>query len=545
MFRKNGQKFFDIYFPLLITQLLLYALLCFVSFKYLIVNYNEVLQSEALNLAESGQFGELSLQPNKNMPFNVHIIDAGKDLYLSKSWDAFTSENRFAFKAFLLLTFFLLILDIKLFLVLVLSKDRDENLSLEYLNATEEKKKLLESRDDFYLELKRALSHQRVVSEPNKHQSTPDFLEVFYEFMNQLPMSIYLVLSEKPKKAKTDKILYRNDLAVESFSKHNYLQSAPVFQQNPFLFEAAKGKYGVIAKNVPCVLDRKKNYYCVYKLKFQQQDVWMLVDTFETFVLESKKIVHSKIASVTELATGIAHELNNPLSIVLSGLQNLLRYTDLKSHKNKTIAKRLNLDTDNMTKYYAELKLDKIIAGIEDSSNRMARIIWKILSLNKKESLNLNQVSPTLLAKNSLMICMADIGAKEISDNLVLVDDLEEDLPNIYCRAYNFEFAMLEILKNALWALKKSSNQQKVLMFRVFQQNKKVIFEVVDNGIGIEQTHLSRVFDPFFSTKPEGQGIGLGLFISHYILECQHQAQLKIYSEKGVGTKVIVEFPAV
>lgn len=543
MSKDSSQGLFDIYIPMVIVQVLLYGLLLMVSSHYLSESYQKVIEKEALELINEGKFDSFDRNMTEKSKWVVNVVHQGESLYLSKDWSHFFYENRSPFKLFIVLTFLIVIVNIKLLIDLLFFRTKKENRIIEYLDADEDKKFLMENRNDFYKELRTKLLKHYDDKVPHQKTSEPDYNELISNLFDQFPFAVYVEKSHKnlDESRQSHKVHFANEHAVKTLSMHSYLGAVPLFQQNPQLLE--KDVLGEIGRNIPCIVDRKKSYYFVYKLKVLDKNVWFLLNTFETFVFESRKIIYNKLAAVTDLATGMAHELNNPLSIVLSGVQNLLRYTDIQNPKNRKLAQNLEIDPLKLQQYFSKLRLDKIVDGIEDSSSRMARIVWKILGLKKKEHLDFRAISPLVLAQNAVMVGLADITAKNISDNLVVVKDFQEDMPLIYCRAYEFEFAVLEIIKNALWALAQSDDEKKVLMFRCFHQNNQVIFEIVDNGVGVDPLYHNRVFDPFFTLKPAGEGIGLGLYISHFILQCQHQAQVSFYSEPNHGTKVIIGMP--
>ena len=124
--------------------------------------------------------------------------------------------------------------------------------------------------------------------------------------------------------------------------------------------------------------------------------------------------------------------------------------------------------------------------------------------------------------------------------------DLDNTLPDVCCFPGDFNEVILNIIVNAGQAIAKkfeAKNQKGIIYVRTSHNAAKVSIEIQDNGIGIPESIKSRVYDPFFTTKPVGEGTGQGLYLSHQIIEKKHGGRIYFESVEGEGTTFKIELP--
>ncbi len=237
--------------------------------------------------------------------------------------------------------------------------------------------------------------------------------------------------------------------------------------------------------------------------------------------LEARLHQAQKLESIGTLASGIAHEINNPLT-------GIINYAQL-------IADR----TDNDS-------LREFARGIVEEGNRVAVIVRNLLSFSRqqKESHSRARVADIVAATLSL------VGAALRKDGIDVQVETPADLPSIKCRSQQIQQVLLNLLTNArdgLNARYPGLDENKLI--RVTAEKVEhdgrawVRLAVEDHGVGIPSALLGRVFDPFFTTKPRDQGTGLGLSISYGIAR-DHHGTLTVESEPNVRTRFILELPA-
>ena len=222
----------------------------------------------------------------------------------------------------------------------------------------------------------------------------------------------------------------------------------------------------------------------------------------------------SRLASVGEMAAGIAHEINNPLTGVL-GFSSLLLQKDLPDD----VRKDLNI--------------------VYEGAQRVASITRRMLTFarqqkQEKASVDINDIIETTLEMRAYALDLSNIN---------LVKQLEHGLPKITADAGQLQQVFLNIILNAETELVKANKGGNLLvMTEKVDDTIRISFK--DDGPGIPKENLDKVFDPFFTTREVGQGVGLGLSVSHGIVS-QHGGRIYAESQPGKGTTFVVELPIV
>ncbi len=253
--------------------------------------------------------------------------------------------------------------------------------------------------------------------------------------------------------------------------------------------------------------------YKIKKMKEMQNDF-----SRENKVLEDKLIRSERLAIVGQMAAGYAHELNNSLTSILG-------YTELVQ--------------TTLSKNYPELKdlLEKI-STIFNQTERASKLSQNLLNLSRKAP---SEREPTDIRKILEQI-LSFTEHRALSKDFKVVTDFEPSLPLISVNPGRVEQVFLNLILNAFHAMTKGGTLT-IRVKRVRQDMGDVLrLEFSDTGHGISQQHLKEIFDPFFSTKEESGGTGLGLFISRKIVE-NYQGSIEVESQEHEGTTFIVEFP--
>jgi len=239
-----------------------------------------------------------------------------------------------------------------------------------------------------------------------------------------------------------------------------------------------------------------------------------------------KKLIHAdRMASLGEMASGIAHEINQPLNTISFVMDNILYEA----------AKDRNIEKD-----YFEKKSNKIFENII----RIRNIIDHIRAFSRSHD---DYISTGFDINSSINNAVAMITEqfKHLSISLSL--ELEENLPLIIGNTFNFEQVVLNLLSNAKDALleKKSKWPADYDMFievKSFRENQYVVIEFIDNGTGISDEDIDNIMLPFYTTKDTGKGTGLGLSISYHIIK-EMNGSIEITSNifNGVTFRIILQ----
>ena len=225
----------------------------------------------------------------------------------------------------------------------------------------------------------------------------------------------------------------------------------------------------------------------------------------------SKNLAHTeKMAAVGTLAAGVAHEVNNPLGGVLTCLENM----------------RANPDDAEMRARYIEL--------MEDGLKRIGHTITTLLDFSRRRGM---RTEPTSIKHN--MTHVAELTAYQLRKaNVEISWDLDEDDPHVLADHFQMEQLFLNLYLNAAKAMPEGGT----LTLRTRVEGEDVIAEVEDTGIGMAPSVQERVFDPFFTTRPVGEGTRLGLSVSDAIASA-HGGRIEFESEVGKGTLFRVILP--
>ena len=254
---------------------------------------------------------------------------------------------------------------------------------------------------------------------------------------------------------------------------------------------------------------------------------------------QSQLIQAEKMASLGELTAGIAHEIQNPLNFVnnFSEVSNELideMYAELSKgdiEEAKAIAADIKQNLEKINHHGK--RADAIVKGMLQHSRSSSGV---------KESTDINK-----LADEYLRLAYHGLRAKDKSFNATLKTDFDETIGEINIMAQDIGRVILNLFTNAFYAV----NERKIAQGNgyeptVYVNTKKTgkTIEIIigDNGNGIPQKILDKIFQPFFTTKPSGQGTGLGLSLSYDIVNA-HGGELKVITEEGVGTKFIICLP--
>ncbi len=280
--------------------------------------------------------------------------------------------------------------------------------------------------------------------------------------------------------------------------------------------------------------------------------IYGMLGTYDD-ITESKKmremmVETEKMMSVGGIAAGIAHEINNPLGIVLQAVQNLQQRTRADFRKNQEAAATIGLDLGLMAEYMRVRKLDVFIEDIQSAALRAAAIIRHMLDFTRRSESRRDVCDLADIAQKALALAQSDYDLKKSYDfkRIQVNQDISTDLPRISCTATEIEQVVLNLLRNAAQAMAESMPPVETprIDIRIAAIPDGVRLELSDNGPGIPPEIQARIFEPFFTTKPPGQGTGLGLSVSYFIVTKGHKGRMWVESSPGKGARFVVELPS-
>ncbi len=269
--------------------------------------------------------------------------------------------------------------------------------------------------------------------------------------------------------------------------------------------KTASGKEIDVIISAKCVEDEAGNFAGIEGV---------IRDITEEKLLNRHLARTERLASVGQLAAGVAHEINNPLGIIMC-------YGDLIT-KNKSSNEQVKDDIGVILKHARGCKT--IVESL----------------------LNFARASETTMIKADINQCVDEIFSvlqnQAKKNNITFQQSLDEGLQQFYFDEYKIKQVLMNLLLNGIQAMPEGGSLK--VTSRLEKEDNKITIEVKDTGTGIAEDNLDRIFEPFFTTKGTSEGTGLGLSVSYGIVK-QHNGEIKVSSQKNVGTTFSISLPFV
>lgn len=302
-------------------------------------------------------------------------------------------------------------------------------------------------------------------------------------------------LAELVSEDKVDKI-------KESITKAAKL-GVPTLQQEISLLPKEGFAATVLISLIPSV----KNFQ-VYRI------VGTATDISERIELEKRLIQSERLASMGQAAASLAHEINNPLGIILGFTQDVLS----EIPKKKSIHKHLKI--------------------IEQETARCAEVVKNLLDFTRSRPLEIRPIKLDTLLKSSFSL----VNIKMKKQHITLEKNIPPDLPLIKADAVQLRQVIINVLLNSIQSMPEGGKITVSASYNFRNRaSNEIIMEIADTGRGISPSELEKIFDPFYSGK-KTLGTGLGLAISRQIIEA-HQGHIEMQSKLGEGSKCIIGLP--
>ena len=329
--------------------------------------------------------------------------------------------------------------------------------------------------------------------------------------------------------------LYGSDSQNEMIGKH-VLRFLPSGLKSRFRDIYNKTLEDGLVQSVELKLINKKNVPFISEIsttliqgKGGESIAFMIVihDITHRKKLERQMIHNDRMTTLGEMATGIAHEINQPLNTLSILFDNML----LAASKE-----------DSLPKSYLEKKTEKIYDNIFRIKNIIDHV--RVFSRSQEDSIFSSfEVGESI--KNAISMI-----AEQFRHKLIELEvNIKERLPSAYGNTYQFEQVILNLLINSKDAIEEMESRmndeyEKKIGIAAYQSCKLIIIEVTDNGIGIKPEEIEKIMLPFYTTKEAGKGTGLGLSITFGIIK-EMKGEITFQSEPNKGTKVTIKVPVV
>lgn len=247
---------------------------------------------------------------------------------------------------------------------------------------------------------------------------------------------------------------------------------------------------------------------------------------------QAQLLQQEKMASIGQLAAGVAHEINNPLGFVSSNLRSLTGYVNELIQRASKDSAAVAADED--LQYLIE-DVPLLVKETSDGLERVRKIVQDLRDFSRIDSADEWELSDV----NANLQKAINVGLVDYKSRIDIQTEWG-DVPPVQCLASQINQVFLNILLNAAQAI--SAAGTIVVRTRRDPSTQSVVIEFEDTGCGISPDNLTRIFEPFFTTKPVGSGTGLGLSLAYSIVK-KHHGSLSASSESGSGSRFTLSLP--
>lgn len=285
------------------------------------------------------------------------------------------------------------------------------------------------------------------------------------------------------------------------------------------------------------------------KLRESREDLKKTVEQLK--ITQNQLLQQEKMASIGQLAAGVAHEINNPMGFITSNLSTLKDYMKKITEYNTICGEsvqgikaidheRVKECVQKIEDSFKKLQLDFILGDIADlieesleGAGRVRKIVTDLKSFSHQDDEKLQEADI-----NQGLLSTINIVWNELKYKATLTKELG-DLPLVRCYPQKLNQVFMNILINAGHAIE----EQGEIRVKSAVADERVFIEISDTGCGIPQENINRIFEPFFTTKEVGKGTGMGLSLAYDIIHNKHGGEITIESHVGKGTTFRIHIP--
>ena len=259
--------------------------------------------------------------------------------------------------------------------------------------------------------------------------------------------------------------------------------------------------------------------------------------TQERQQMQSFVFQQEKLASVGQLAAGVAHEINNPIGFISSNLGTLKKY--IAKFMEYIAASMAGQEPEELQQLRKSLKIDfisndinELISESVEGTERVREIVQNLKSFSRLDEVKCKEADINECLENTLKVIWNELKYK------ATVSKEYGKLPPIKCYPQQLNQVFMNFLVNAAQAIENRGE----IRIKTWQDGKNIFVSISDTGQGIPAENISKLFEPFFTTKETGKGTGLGLSITHEIIQ-KHKGRIDVASKVGRGTTFTVTLP--
>ncbi|HSZ87092.1 MAG TPA: ATP-binding protein, partial [Puia sp.] len=370
--------------------------------------------------------------------------------------------------------------------------------------------------------------------------SAARFLSKVYEQSNEHESLYYL----KKAAVANDSVfnLEKNnqvqDLSYNELMRQKDKEESEIqYQNNIKLYGSVTGLFVLIIFAIVLLRNNKQRKKANTVLQYQKEEIQTTLSELRS--AQAQLIQSEKMASLGELTAGIAHEIQNPLNFVNNFSEvNKELFAEMNEEMNKgnydeakIIAKDIEANEEKINHHGK--RAEAIVKGMLQHSRSGTGV---------KEPVNINAI-----ANECLKLSYQSVRSKDKYFEVRLQTDFDESIEKVPLIQQDIVRVLINLFNNAFYAvnekrLMQTNGYEPVISVSTKKTGDKIFIAVTDNGNGIPQKMIDKIFQPFFTTKPTGQGTGLGLSLSYDIVKA-HGGEIKVETKENEGSEFIIELP--
>jgi signal transduction histidine kinase len=343
-------------------------------------------------------------------------------------------------------------------------------------------------------------------------------------------------------------------------AKEQILGAIVIGTQNPDTYTAEHLKLVSIFASQTAVAIEKALLYeqsCQAAVQAQTQANKLQQALKDLQLAQTQLIQSEKMSSLGQLIAGVAHEINNPVNFISGNVKYVAEYaTDLMNLLQNyqkffpVVPPDLQIELDNMDLEFLMEDLPKLLNSMQLGTDRIVEIVQSLKNFSRLDEAEMKSVNIHEGIDVTLMILRHRLKATANRPAIEIIKKYGE-LPLIECYPGQLNQVFMNILANSIDAIeenikKPENNRNPAPIIQIRTEaidNQWIIIRIADNGSGMPEQVIQRIYDPFFTTKEIGKGTGLGMAISYQLIVDKHQGILKCRSQPNAGTEFWIQIP--
>lgn len=376
--------------------------------------------------------------------------------------------------------------------------------------------------------------------------------EFFSSIIDSMPSALITIDADLLIKQINSNALAISEFRDEPVLNTNVLDSFPMLKDYADQIAMALAESRTVTLDRVSYLDEDLNSF--YKVSCYPLEaipgvvVIQIDDVTQRELLEQRVLQTEKMHSMDGLAAGIAHEVNNPLSAIINGVQNINRRLSADRPANQETAKSLEVDLGKINAYLEQREISYFLESIEEGALRASNIVSNMLKFSISEVHSSEPCDVNLLLEQALKFVEKDYALNNQGNFKAIKTELRLDpaLPQVRVLPMELQQVFVNLLRNAEQAItaRKTSSAEDDYIGKITLETKieggllKIVLG--DNGCGMSDKVLRKVFDPYFSTRQKSGGHGLGLSTVYRIIKTLLDGEIEVRSVANVGTQFLI-----